>query len=59
MMADDAAALLRALDIPAAHVAGFSGGSLIAQELALRCPELVRSLILNRSAVHQGLPASA
>jgi pimeloyl-ACP methyl ester carboxylesterase len=46
MMADDAAAVLRALDIPAAHVAGFSGGSLIAQELALRHPELVRSLVL-------------
>jgi pimeloyl-ACP methyl ester carboxylesterase len=45
-MADDAAALLRALDVPAAHVAGFSGGSAIAQELALRHPELVRSLVL-------------
>jgi pimeloyl-ACP methyl ester carboxylesterase len=45
-MADDAAALLRALDVPAAHVAGFSAGSVIAQELALRHPELVRSLVL-------------
>ena len=45
-MADDVAKILRALDIPAAHVAGFSGGSLIAQELALRHPELVRSLVL-------------
>ena len=45
-MADDAAAVLRALDIPSAHVAGFSGGSMIAQELALRHPELVRSLVL-------------
>jgi pimeloyl-ACP methyl ester carboxylesterase len=45
-MADDAAELLRALDVPAAHVAGFSGGSIIAQELALRHPELVRSLVL-------------
>ena len=44
--ADDAAALLRALDVPAAHVAGFSAGSVIAQELALRHPELVRSLVL-------------
>jgi pimeloyl-ACP methyl ester carboxylesterase len=34
-MADDAAALLRALDVPAAHIAGFSGGSAIAQEVAL------------------------
>ncbi|MFF1273018.1 alpha/beta fold hydrolase [Streptomyces marokkonensis] len=45
-MADDAAALLRALAVPAAHVAGFSGGSFIAQELALRHPGLVRSLVL-------------
>jgi pimeloyl-ACP methyl ester carboxylesterase len=45
-MADDAAALLQALDVPACHVAGFSMGSTIAQELALRHPELVRSLVL-------------
>jgi hypothetical protein len=29
MVADDAAAVLRALDLPSAHVAGFSGGSII------------------------------
>ena len=45
-MADDAAALLRALEIPSAHVAGFSMGSAIAQELALRHSELVRTLVL-------------
>jgi pimeloyl-ACP methyl ester carboxylesterase len=45
-MADDAAQVLRALGIPSAHVAGFSGGSIVAQELALLHPELVRSLVL-------------
>ena len=46
LLADDAAHVLEALDIPAAHVAGFSAGSIVAQELALRHPSLVRSLVL-------------
>ncbi len=45
-MADDAAGVLRALGVRSAHVAGFSGGSLISQELALRHADLVRSLVL-------------
>lgn len=45
-MADDAAEVLRSAGIDSAHVAGFSAGSLIAQELAIRHPRLVRSLVL-------------
>lgn len=45
-MADDTAGLMRALGIDQAHVAGFSGGSATAQELALGHPELVTSIVL-------------
>jgi 3-oxoadipate enol-lactonase len=45
-MADDAASLLRALGIPRAHILGVSLGGMIAQEVALRHPDLVDRLVL-------------
>jgi pimeloyl-ACP methyl ester carboxylesterase len=46
-MADDAAAVLRALGITRAHVSGQSMGSAIAQELAISEPGLVATLQLH------------
>jgi pimeloyl-ACP methyl ester carboxylesterase len=46
IMADDASGLLRTLGIAQAHVLGISLGGFIAQELALRHPDLVKSLCL-------------
>ena len=46
-MAEDAAEVLRSLGIVQAHVAGFSMGGAIAQELAITHPDLVGSLVLS------------
>lgn len=43
-MADDAAALLSALELDAAHVVGASMGGMVAQALAIRHPERVLTL---------------
>jgi pimeloyl-ACP methyl ester carboxylesterase len=53
-MADDAVALLDHLGIERAHLVGPSTGSLIAQEIALRHAERVRSLTLASAWPHPG-----
>jgi pimeloyl-ACP methyl ester carboxylesterase len=45
-LADDAHALLGALELEPAHVMGISMGGMVAQELVLRHPEAVRTLTL-------------
>ena len=48
--AQDAEAVMDALDWDSAHVVGVSFGGMVAQELALRSPQRVRSLVLCCSA---------
>lgn len=50
LMMEDLAGLLRELAILKAHILGFSLGSYIAQEFALRYPDRVRSLMLAASS---------
>lgn len=45
-LADDTAALIEALGLPSAHVCGASMGGMIAQHLAARHPQRVKSLTL-------------
>jgi pimeloyl-ACP methyl ester carboxylesterase len=48
--ADDAAAILDAMDVGSAHVMGVSMGGMIAQNFALRHPERMRGLVLGCTA---------
>lgn len=57
-MADDAAAVIRALGLSSVDVLGFSLGGFVAQDLTLRHPALVRRLMLLGTGPRGGDPES-
>jgi pimeloyl-ACP methyl ester carboxylesterase len=54
MLASDLAGLLRALQIPSAHVVGISLGGAIAFQFALDCPEMAKTLTIVNSGPSLG-----
>ncbi|HLF27375.1 MAG TPA: alpha/beta hydrolase [Anaerolineae bacterium] len=52
LFASDVAALLDRLSIEHAHVVGLSLGGLVAQQLAIECPDRVRTLTLTNTFAH-------
>ena len=56
--AEDAAALVRALDAAPCHFAGLSMGGFIGMRLAARHPELARTLTLMNTTAEKGKPAN-
>ncbi len=56
LFAEDTAALLQALGCAPAHVVGLSLGGMIAFELAVSAPELVRSLVIVNSGPEVPIP---
>jgi len=58
LMADDAAAVIRALGLSTVDVLGFSLGGFIAQDLTRRHPDLVRKLMLLGTGPRGGNPDS-
>ncbi|VVN03520.1 Putative aminoacrylate hydrolase RutD [Pseudomonas fluorescens] len=57
-MADNVAAFARARGLTQVDVLGFSIGGMVAQEVALRHPELVRKLILAGTSPRGGVPGN-
>ena len=58
-LGDDVAALIEQLGIAPAHVAGISDGGVMALELALRYPDLTRSIVVLGAnySTHEGVQA--
>src|SRR5262245_52562735 len=57
--ADDLAGLIAALDLRSAHLVGTSYGAFTALALAIKHPEMVRSMVLAEPPVHQWVTGTA